>query len=189
MLSRSTFISAIENIQAQEKKVEEFSAALAKMSDGVSVFDAGNQYLRGLLDVLKTAMNDRGDYIEWWLYEATDYHVSWEEEGKDVCVDLEDINALYDYLVQEAGEIPADKLPLHDLPDRPGSPYPHKAMELSDFSVCMDSVLAYLDRQDVVIQLQQDGQSKYVIMSVKCYNEMFGDLDQIAKGGKQNGCE
>ena len=51
-------------------------------------------------------MDDQYDNIGWWLYEAPDagYIVSWEEDGKEVSVDLTEASALYDYLVNSAKE-------------------------------------------------------------------------------------
>ena len=45
-------------------------------------------------------MNDKHDYISWWLFEGTDQTVSWEQEGQWVTVELKDAGALYDYLVE-----------------------------------------------------------------------------------------
>lgn len=49
-------------------------------------------------------MNDRYDYIGWWLYEAADYTVSWEEDGNTIERDLTDVNDLYDYIIENGSE-------------------------------------------------------------------------------------
>lgn len=51
-------------------------------------------------------MQDEYDYIDRWLYEApdADYTVWWEEDGKEVSVDLTEADALYDYLAQHIAE-------------------------------------------------------------------------------------
>lgn len=51
---------------------EQFSKALDLVGNGHFVFGAENKYLLALRDVLKEAVNDQYDYIDWWLYEATD---------------------------------------------------------------------------------------------------------------------
>jgi hypothetical protein len=104
MLPREQFVRAIDNIRAQEKRVSEFNEALNKICDGFPVYDVNNRYLAGLLDILKYTMDDKYDYISWWLYEAPNagYTIYWTENGKEVSCDLEDINVFYDYLVSEA---------------------------------------------------------------------------------------
>ena len=51
--------------------------------------------------VLKETVNDQYDYIEWWLYEATEDYKVWEsdEGGREWC--LKEPEALYDYIVTE----------------------------------------------------------------------------------------
>ena len=49
-------------------------------------------------------MDDEYDYINWWLYEGTDHIVSWEENGQKVSVDLTEVNALYDFLAENASK-------------------------------------------------------------------------------------
>ena len=47
----------------------------------------------------KESVHDEYDYIEWWLYETTDYKV-WTEDGTKEW-DLKEPEALYDYIVNE----------------------------------------------------------------------------------------
>ena len=48
--------------------------------------------------VLKEGVNDKYDYISWWLYEgAPDYKI-WVEDGSREWV-LKEPGALYDYIV------------------------------------------------------------------------------------------
>lgn len=104
MLPKELFISTIKKIQKQHARISELDAALDKMCDGYVCFDKDNLYLKGLLDLLKYTMNDQYDNISWWLYEAPDagYTIWWEEDGKEVSVDLTEASALYDYLAQNA---------------------------------------------------------------------------------------
>ena len=46
-------------------------------------------------------MNDEYDYISWWLYENVDHIVSWKEDGQEISRDLNDVNALYDFLSEK----------------------------------------------------------------------------------------
>lgn len=46
-------------------------------------------------------MDDRNDYISWWLYDASDYIV--EEADCSRQWDLREPAALYDYLAEQVG--------------------------------------------------------------------------------------
>ena len=107
MLLKELFLSTLEKIKEQEKRIDEFNTALSKICDGFPVFDSENQYLIALRDLLKYTMQDQYDYIGWWLYEAPDagYTIWWDDEdGKEVSVDLTEPSALYDYLVEWAAQ-------------------------------------------------------------------------------------
>ena len=90
MLSKETFLKAIGKIKRHEALMDELTATLRKF------------FREALMDVLKEAMNDRYDYIGWWLYEAADYIVTWEENGETMSVNLQEPEALYNYLVESA---------------------------------------------------------------------------------------
>ena len=46
---------------------------------------------------MKEAVNDQYDYIDWWLYEATDDYTVWEADcTMKYC--LKEPEALYDYI-------------------------------------------------------------------------------------------
>ena len=54
-----------------------------------------------LMSILTTEMDDKHDYISWWLYESTeDKTVTWIENGVERSVDLTTPEALYDYIVE-----------------------------------------------------------------------------------------
>ena len=71
MLSKEGFCKALQMIKEQESIDEQFSKALNLVGDGHFVFGAENKYLMALRDVLKEAVNDQYDYIDWWLYRGT----------------------------------------------------------------------------------------------------------------------
>ncbi len=97
MLSKEGFCKALQMIKEQESIDEQFSNALNLVGDGHFVFGAENKYLMALRDVLKEAVNDQYDYIDWWLYEATDDYTVWEADcTMKYC--LKDPEALYDYI-------------------------------------------------------------------------------------------
>lgn len=50
--------------------------------------------------VLKEALNDQYDYIDWWFCEAAPDYMVWSEDGeKEWC--LKEPEALYDYIQTE----------------------------------------------------------------------------------------
>ena len=99
-VSKETFCKALHLIKEQEEINERFSKALGEVGNGHFVFGSGNRYLSALLLVLKEAVNDKYDYIEWWLYEESkDYTVWTSDESKSWC--LKEPEALYDYILTE----------------------------------------------------------------------------------------
>lgn len=100
MISKETFCKALQMIQAQEETDRKFSDALDLVGDGHFVFGVKNQYYSALLMVLKEAVNDQYDYIEWWLCEGEpDYKVWTDDEKQEWC--LKEPEALYDFICNE----------------------------------------------------------------------------------------
>jgi len=100
MISKDIFCKALKLIQEQESTDEAFSKALQNVGDGHFVFGVKNKYLEALLLVISEAMNDKNDYISWWLYEATDsFEVSLSDGSKKWC--LKEPENLYDFLIDE----------------------------------------------------------------------------------------
>ena len=100
MISKETFCTAFSLIKQQAAINTEFSLALEKVGDGHFIFGTDNKYLEALLMVLKEAINDKYDYIDWWLYEATpDYKVWSNDEKKEWTLDTPE--ALYDFIINE----------------------------------------------------------------------------------------
>jgi len=98
MLKRETFTLAINKIKEHEALMDQLHKTLRKFGDFPPNLDFGSLHLEALRAVLQEAMNDEYDYIGWWLYEAADYTVSWDEDGKTVECDLTKVDSLYDYL-------------------------------------------------------------------------------------------
>lgn len=76
MLTRETFVDAISKIKKHEELMERLDSVCREFGDFRPCLDFGNLHLQALLEVLKEAMNDKHDYISWWLYEGTDQTVS-----------------------------------------------------------------------------------------------------------------
>ncbi len=100
-ISKETFDAAIRMIQEQGEINDEVATALHKVMDGHFVFGSENKWLEALFMVMKEAMNDQYDYIGWWLYEASEDYMVWEngEGGREWC--LKEPEALYDYILEE----------------------------------------------------------------------------------------
>jgi hypothetical protein len=71
----------------------------------VTLYSVPKTSISWLLDVLKEAVNDQYDYIDWWLYEATDDYTVWEADcTMKYC--LKDPEALYDYITGTLKPVP-----------------------------------------------------------------------------------
>ena len=70
------------------------------VGDGYFLYGVPNRYLNSLLLVLKEAVRDQYDYIEWWLYEESPDFRVYEAEGSRKW-DLATPEALYEYIVTE----------------------------------------------------------------------------------------
>lgn len=86
-------------IREQEKINEQFSNALNLVGNGHFAFGTENRYLEALLLVLKEAVNDQYDYIDWWLYDTSDYMIWSGDEKQEWC--LKEPEALYDFITTE----------------------------------------------------------------------------------------
>jgi len=100
-LSKDTFCIALQMIREQEAINKEVAQALSKVSDGCYSFGCDNKWLEALMMVLKEAVHDQYDYINWWLNEAVDDFMVWsnDESGKEW--HLKEPEALYDFIISE----------------------------------------------------------------------------------------
>ena len=101
VLKRETFVDAIGKIRKHDTLMDKANKVFREFGDFAPSLDFGSLHLEALLAVLKDAMNDEYDYISWWLYENVDHIVSWKEDGQEISRDLNDVNALYDFLSEK----------------------------------------------------------------------------------------
>ena len=87
MISRKLFVDTLEGIKQKFAVREKAEEELHKL--GLSIDIQEDLFLNQLLEVLKETVPDPYDYISWWLYDASDYRVSWEENGQPIEKDLE----------------------------------------------------------------------------------------------------
>ena len=100
VISKELFCTAIHLLKEQESIDDEFGRALQKVGNGHFAYGTENKYRKALLMVLKDAINDQYDYIDWWLYEgAPDYKI-WNED-ESIEWDLTEPEALYDFITIE----------------------------------------------------------------------------------------
>lgn len=100
VLKRETFVSAIDKIRKHEELMDKANKVFREFGDFAPSLDFGSLHLEALLAVLKDAMNDEYDYISWWLYDDVDHTITWMQGDYECSRDLNDVNALYDYLVE-----------------------------------------------------------------------------------------
>ena len=102
MLTKETFVRAIQVIQEQEELTDQMNEIYSRMTYGLGSLVLDGKVHGALVEVLSEAMNDHTHCVSWWLYGAPEDEktVSWEENGETVTIDLTDVNDLYDYLVQ-----------------------------------------------------------------------------------------
>ena len=116
MISRRLFVDTLDGIKekfAIRAKAEE---ELQKL--GLSIDIQEDLFLNQMLKVLKETVPDPYDYISWWLYDASDYRVSWEENGQKIEKNLEKADDLYDFLVASAANQPDVEGLLKDMPEK-----------------------------------------------------------------------
>lgn len=97
-LLKATFCEALRLIKLQSEIDKKFSAALQEMGNGYFIYGCANKYLDALLLVLREAMDDKYEYISWWLYDTSDYIV---KTSDDEIFCLKEPEDLYDFLMSD----------------------------------------------------------------------------------------
>ena len=98
-VSKDLFVEIINDIRKQEEIHDNISKALDPCCEGNGFFYSGDRYYhRALMKLLKTVMNDKDDFIEWWLWESSEDRTVTLKEGKEL--HLTEIEDLYDFLIE-----------------------------------------------------------------------------------------
>lgn len=100
MISKDTFCKALQMLLEQERIDNAFEEALQTIGDGHFVYGSNNKYREALLMVLKESVDDKYDYIDWWLYDGAPEYKVWTEDEKKTWI-LKTPEALYDYITTE----------------------------------------------------------------------------------------
>ena len=179
MLGKDCFCKALRMIKEQQDIDDQFGKALNMVGDGHFAYGSGNRYLIALLNVLKEAVGDQYDYIDWWLYEATEDYVVWEaDESKKYC--LKEPEDLYDYITGIATLAPADEKKC--VPEKIRKMAcrlpPLSELERIDQSVLgekLDVILDRIDREDTAFVITENGQDKVGICPYRWFADNFPD--------------
>lgn len=97
-LSKATFVRALRLIQEQTEIMDAVREQLGRLGEKPAYFNIDSLHLQALLEVLAEVMDDKNEWIEWWLYENVEKLVSWEENGEKVTVDLTEPEDFWEFL-------------------------------------------------------------------------------------------
>lgn len=177
MLTRKTFVHAIENIKKHEALMAKIHEPLNEIGDFPLDLDFSQFHREALLDVLHEAMNDTGDVISWWLYEKVEKVITWTENGKEIQYDVTKVDDLYDYLVTENKRIPFEMLPVEDfLEEREDPQHQHKSIRKRDFMTYFDRIVEYVGKTDVILHILADEgeppETEMLMISAKRYGDL-----------------
>lgn len=108
MISKEEFIKAIKALKQQNAVDDNFQLHVEAAFPGIYAPIYENVLWSLSIHLLELAMEDRYEYVNWWVYE-TDYgkredmtEISWTEEGQENSVNLTTPEALYDFLTEQA---------------------------------------------------------------------------------------
>lgn len=108
MIPKEEFLKAIEALKQQNAIDDNFQTHMEAAFPGSYAPIYENCLWELSIHLLELAMEDRYEYVSWWVYE-TDYgkredmtEISWTEDGQEKSVKLTTAEALYDFLVENA---------------------------------------------------------------------------------------
>ena len=108
MIPKEEFLKAIEALKQQNAIDDNFQTHMEAAFPGSYAPMYENVLWALSIHLLELAMEDRYEYVSWWVYE-TDYgksedmtEISWTEDGQEKSVKLTTEDALYDFLVENA---------------------------------------------------------------------------------------
>lgn len=178
MLSKKTFVAAMNAIIKHSEIMEELRGPLRKLSDFPLSLDFESIHREALLKVLREVTGDDSDWITWWLYEDGNKVVEWEEDETKMSADLTTVEALYDFLLSNIENASAETLPLTHLKED-GTGSPRVCIEERDFLLFFNACLKYLDETNSTLILCEDTKPKYAVMP-------FGMHINAVAGGYRN---
>lgn len=107
-LNKELFVQTLKVIKEGYERRNKFNDAISDICSSWFVCNVGEEWLKQLITLLEYLMEDEpssksSSIIDWWLFEKVDKKIWWEENGQKIERDLTTPEALYDYLVEEAG--------------------------------------------------------------------------------------
>lgn len=100
MISKSKFIQIMTNIQRQGEIDHKVSEALELVSDTYVMFGTKNLMYDSLHSLLKEVMNDKDEFISWWLYEDVEKVITIQDNKGTKKINVDTLGKLYDYLIE-----------------------------------------------------------------------------------------
>lgn len=108
MITKEEFLKAIEALKQQNVIDDNFQTHMEAAFPGSFAPIYENSLWALSIHLLELAMEDRYEYVSWWVYE-TDFgkredmtEITWTEDGQEKTVNLMTAEALYDFLVDNA---------------------------------------------------------------------------------------
>ena len=96
MIAFELFDKIISAIKEQDEVDEQVSKAMELLCDSWVMMNSKNKRYAVLSELLTEVMQDKGDWIGWWLYEDVKKEAFLKNNKK---VDLSTTKQLYDFLV------------------------------------------------------------------------------------------
>ena len=163
MLSKKTFVEAMNAIIKHNAIMEELRGPLRKLGDFPLSLDFESIPREALLKVLREVTGDDSDWIAWWLYEDGNKVVEWEEDGSEMSADLTKAEALYDFLLSNIEQVSAQTLPISVLKeDEAGNPRAY--IEEHNFLLYFNAYLKYIDEANATLIVCEDSKPKYAVI-------------------------
>lgn len=173
LISRKLFVDTLVGIKKEFENRDSAEKELAKL--GLRIDADRTPFLESMLEILKEVVPDPYDYIGWWLYDASDYRVSWEEDGQKIEKDLQNPNDLYDFLLDGAVKSTDVETLLADVPAKEYDLAPQKMIEQTDF-------LRYMGKLPIPVgyylMLKPGGQS---FLGGGLFADLFKDATQMVR--------
>lgn len=116
MLTKKQFLERLNYLMDYQKKVDKFDEALREFAPSDFTGFHDDDVHTHLLNTLVEDMNDKDDYISWWLYDCPnagknpEHAKIWlgdENDPDTIVVDVSTPEKLYDYIHANYGQAPS----------------------------------------------------------------------------------
>ena len=163
MLSKKTFVAAMNAIVKHKKIMDELKVPLLKLGDFPAGLDIESIHREALLKVLMETTGDDSDWLTWWLYDEVDKTVFWEEDGVEKSADLTTLEALYDFLKANIEYASRETLPMTQLLEGDNG-IKRIHIEKHNFRLYYEACLKYIDSTGTTLLVCEDNTPQYAVM-------------------------